>query len=172
MPRHTPSLWEYIAEQCKQNGYIHSAAHAATIEKALHEMYESTTTNAWVVDYGFSSLIRDHILTCKEIEKVARNHYYCIACTKAKAAIPDPRDHPCNYCDFGRIYGICLHKPSLFNTFITTLVKEGKRASLKTVFLHLIPPPFRKRRTKGDNRNVPQEEDKRKGVISLWGFVR
>ena len=106
------SKWEWIRDACRELRYNEAAGIADEIETVLKEIYGNTKTIAWMRDYID---IKEEI-TYRDIYILAGNTDYCIGCVE---------DVKCNICRFAEREGYCLSYESLYQNFITALLKEG-----------------------------------------------
>jgi len=112
--------WIFISRVLEDMNYKASAAMARVIHYVLKKMYGKTETKVWK-EYR-SELEKVLYISMKKekklnlVREVADNAGFCIACEESF--------FNCKDCEFGKLFGYCNEKKSLYRMFFRVLELE------------------------------------------------
>jgi hypothetical protein len=112
-----PGKWEWIKGECLKRGFTGAAFKAGKIEDALFETYGKTVTPAWADTYRRST-IADTDASIECIDRVINSRPFCYGCFKA------PFGGCSESCEFGKKYGFCSTRKSIFDSFKVAWARE------------------------------------------------
>jgi len=104
--------WEAIALFCRREGYEQAEKLANAIDKLLLTLYD---------DYQHDEQYQVRV-PAEDCEALALDGEKCPGCVHV---IERYGRRDCSKCAFGREYGICIKKNSIFSVFIKTLREEA-----------------------------------------------
>ena len=108
--------WEWIEDVCKANGYEIPAILAAQIDKHLLDIYGDIHTESWIKEYKDDYDSSPETYDIDDIEWIAFDSVYCIACEIHSNPY---KDSSCPQCIFARRAGECdsNQNDSLYDKF-------------------------------------------------------
>ena len=114
--------WQFIMDVCEMNGLKKSYELAREIRDALIELYEDEEVEVWSQVEKYWREVMSEVKWRKRVAILLLNEVITIG-TYCKGCVVT--DGPCEKCEFGKKYGICETKDSLYRKFYLMWKEEN-----------------------------------------------